>query len=152
MIRMNSRGPLTLVALAALALAGLAGCGVPPDAPAGEPSSTEEAGKVEADDEVEDDDEAAVMGDAVAGQAEFKTCAGCHGPDGQGIPNLGKDLHANAFLADMTDDQAVAFLKVGRPSSDPLNTTGVAMPPKGGNPAFSDDDLYDIVAYVRTLK
>lgn len=45
----------------------------------------------------------------------------------------------------------VAFLKVGRDPSDPLNTTGVAMPPKGGNPALSDQDLLDIVAFVRTI-
>ena len=146
MIRMKSRGLLTLIALAALALAGLAGCGVPPDAPVEEPESAEEAG------EVEDDDEQASKGDPVAGKDNFKVCAGCHGPEGEGIANLGKNLHSNAFLADMSDDEAVAFLKTGRPASHPLNTTGVDMPPKGGNPAFDDEDLYDIVAFVRTLK
>jgi cytochrome c5 len=34
---------------------------------------------------------------------------------------------------------------------DPLNTTGVAMPPKGGNPAMSEQDIADIVAYMRTI-
>lgn len=91
-------------------------------------------------------------GDPEEGKKGFSTCAGCHGPDGKGLPNLGKDLHNNAFLAEMTDAEAVAFLKVGREATHPLNTTGVAMPPKGGNPAFDDEDLANIVAYVRTLK
>ena len=43
------------------------------------------------------------------------------------------------------------FVKVGRPTGDPLNTTGVDMPPKGGNPALSEEDLYDIVAYIRAI-
>jgi hypothetical protein len=25
------------------------------------------------------------------------------------------------------------------------------MPPKGGNPALSDEDLIDIIAYIRTI-
>jgi mono/diheme cytochrome c family protein len=28
----------------------------------------------------------------------------------------------------------------------------VAMPPKGGNPALSEEDLADVVAYLRTLE
>jgi disulfide bond formation protein DsbB len=46
----------------------------------------------------------------------------------------------------------LAFLQTGRPASDPLNTTGVDMPPRGGNPAFSDNDLKNIVAYLRTIQ
>jgi disulfide bond formation protein DsbB len=43
-------------------------------------------------------------------------------------------------------------LKKGRPASDPANTTKVDMPPKGGNPALTDQDLADIVTYVRSLQ
>lgn len=32
------------------------------------------------------------------------------------------------------------------------NTTGVAMPPKCGNPSLTDQDLADVVAYLRTLQ
>jgi disulfide bond formation protein DsbB len=46
----------------------------------------------------------------------------------------------------------LTFIKTGRPSGDPLNTTGVDMPPKGGNPALSDEQILDIVAYIRTLQ
>ena len=80
------------------------------------------------------------------------TCSSCHGPDAMGIEGLGKNLHANAFVAERTDDEMLAFVKIGRPAGDPLNTTGVDMPPKGGNPALDDQDLADIVAYLRTLE
>jgi mono/diheme cytochrome c family protein len=92
-------------------------------------------------------------GDASAGQELFAgTCAACHGPGGEGVPNLGKDMTASEFIAGKTDDELVEFIKTGRPPDDPLNTTGVAMLPKGGNPSLSDDDLYDIVAFIRTLQ
>jgi disulfide bond formation protein DsbB len=45
----------------------------------------------------------------------------------------------------------IAFIEVGRPVDDPENTTGIIMPPKGGNPALSDQDMADIVAYMRTI-
>ena len=91
-------------------------------------------------------------GEAAAGQELFVTCAACHGPGGEGVPNLGKDMTASEFIAGKTDDELVEFIKVGRAPDDPLNTTGVAMLPKGGNPALTDDDLYDIVAFIRTLQ
>ena len=43
------------------------------------------------------------------------------------------------------------FVKVGRMPFDPLNLTGVQMPPKGGNPSLSEEDLADIGAYLDTL-
>jgi disulfide bond formation protein DsbB len=99
------------------------------------------------------DVEALSAGDAGEGETAFAgTCTACHGPDAHGMPGLGKDLHANAFVAEKSDEEMVAFLKVGRPASDPLNTTKVDMPPKGGNPALSDEDLLNVVAYLRTLK
>ncbi len=96
---------------------------------------------------------ATAFGDSSAGQSAFLTaCGTCHGADAKGIPGLGKDLTTSEFLHAQTDDQMLAFLIAGRPASDPLNTTGVDMPPRGGNPAFSDDDLKNIVAYLRTIQ
>ncbi|MDE3099330.1 MAG: cytochrome c [Verrucomicrobiota bacterium] len=80
------------------------------------------------------------------------TCSGCHGPQGAGIPHLGKDLQTSKFVAGLSDDQLVDFITQGRAANDPLNTTHVAMPPKGGNPALSAQDLRDIVAYLRQLQ
>ena len=50
------------------------------------------------------------------------------------------------------EEQVPTNLKTGRSTSDPANTTGVDMPPKGGNPALTDQDLLDIIAYIRTLE
>lgn len=91
-------------------------------------------------------------GDAAAGQALFaSTCSACHGPTGEGIPGLGKDMTTSQFIAEKTDQELVDFIKVGRGSTDPLNTTGVDMPPKGGNPSLDDEDLANIVSYIRTI-
>ena len=92
-------------------------------------------------------------GDPVRGkQALASACTACHGPDAKGLPNLGRNLHANEFVKTSSDEALVAFIKTGRSASDPLNTTKVDMPPKGGNPALKDSDLDDIVAFLRTLQ
>jgi mono/diheme cytochrome c family protein len=94
----------------------------------------------------------ASQGDPAIGKELFTSCAACHGPAGEGVPGLGKDMTQSEFIASKTDDELVEFIKLGRDPSDPLNTTGVAMPPKGGNPALTDEDLQDIVAYMRSLQ
>lgn len=92
------------------------------------------------------------QGDPTAGQTVFAgTCSACHGPTGEGIQGLGKDLTASEFVGSQSDDELLAFIKVGRGPTDPLNSTGIAMPPKGGNPALNDEDLQNIVAFLRTI-
>ncbi len=92
-------------------------------------------------------------GDAAKGKTFFAgTCASCHGPDAKGMPNLGKDLTTSTFAKGLSDADLYKFVTKGRPASDPANTTGVDMPPRGGNPALKEQDLYDIIAYVRTLE
>ncbi len=81
-----------------------------------------------------------------------QSCSACHGPDGKGMPKLGKDLVDSDFVHGKTDDQLVTFVKLGRRPTDPANTTGIDMPPKGGNPSLDDAKLHDIVGYIRTLK
>ncbi len=80
------------------------------------------------------------------------SCVACHGKDARGLAGNGKDLVDSAFCKSQSDDDLLAFLKKGRDPSDPANTTGVGMPPKGGNPALSDDDLLDVIAYLRSLQ
>lgn len=80
-----------------------------------------------------------------------RTCAACHGADAKGLKGLGKDLTVSEFVAKNKDEALLAFVKQGRNPGEPGNTTGVAMPPKGGNPALSDDDILDIIAYVKSL-
>ncbi|HAJ38454.1 MAG TPA: hypothetical protein DCL15_22525 [Chloroflexi bacterium] len=94
----------------------------------------------------------AIVGDASNGGKIFSTaCVACHGPEGKGVQGLGKDLTTSEWVAQQSDEQLVEFIKKGRDASDPLNTTGVAMPPKGGNPAMSDQEIADIVAFVRSI-
>ena len=91
--------------------------------------------------------------DAGNGEDIFKaSCAACHAQDATGITGLGTDMHNNAFIGGLSDGELVAFLQEGRPSDHPDNASGIAMPPKGGNPSLSDDDLSDVAAYLRTLQ
>ncbi len=92
------------------------------------------------------------FGDPINGAALYQgSCQACHGPEGTGIEGLGKPWVGSDFINDTSDEDMVAFLQVGRASDDPLNTTGIAMLPRGGNPSLTDDDLKDLVAYMRTL-
>ena len=79
------------------------------------------------------------------------TCALCHGAEGEGKARLGKALIASSFVNSLSDEELVEFLKEGRPSWDPANERGIDMPPKGGNPALTDENLMEIVTYLRTL-
>lgn len=80
------------------------------------------------------------------------TCIACHGAGGVGMKGNGKALVNNEFVQGLNDDDLLAFIKKGRDPGDPKNTTGVGMPAKGGNPALSEDDLLDIISYLRTLQ
>ncbi len=97
---------------------------------------------------------APASGDVAKGQALFgQACHTCHGPEGGGIPSLGKDLHNNEFTASKSDADLVQFIKEGRPATHPDNTRGIDMPVGGGKvPAYSDEELGYIVAYLRTLE
>ena len=91
-------------------------------------------------------------GDPIAGETKFnEVCIACHGAGGVGVEGLGKSFVTSEFVHGKNDQDLLAFVKTGRPISDSLNTTGVDMPPKGGNPALTDDQLLDIIAYIRTL-
>jgi len=80
------------------------------------------------------------------------TCPACHGADAKGVPGLGKDMTTSEFIASQSDAELVEFIKQGRAVGDPLNTTGVPMPPMGANPALSDADLMAIVQFIRSLR
>jgi disulfide bond formation protein DsbB len=96
---------------------------------------------------------AVAAGDPVArGKKAYISCIACHGKDATGVKNMGKDL-VNSPLVARLDDQALTdFIKKGRGPTDPENTTKIAMPPKGGNPALKDEQIKDIVAYLRSLR
>lgn len=140
------------------------------EAPA-EPTATEEAGEPtattapEATSEPTEEEngseepeptaelETVSAGDPEAGEEYFgEVCSACHGPGGEGIEGLGKDLTTSEFVAGLSDEELLAFIQEGRPVDHPDNTTGVAMPPRGGNADFTDEQLLDIIAHIRTLQ
>jgi mono/diheme cytochrome c family protein len=95
---------------------------------------------------------ASAPGDAAHGKQVFTTtCSTCHGNDATGVKGLGKDLVDSEFVEKSSDAELVKMVLDGRPLDDPLNTTKIAMPPRGGNPALSDQDVRDAVAYLRTI-
>ena len=129
---------ISLMLIAALALAA---CGGGKDEPAPEAA----AGQASAA-------EPMASGDAESGQKFYMmSCSSCHGPAGEGVQGLGKDMTTSEFIADLSDAELVEFIKIGRDANHPDNTTGVAMLPKGGNPSLTDEQLNDIVAYVRSI-
>lgn len=80
------------------------------------------------------------------------TCITCHGADAKGVKGLGKDLVTSKFAKDLDDAKLAEFITKGRDPGDPLNTTKIAMPPKGGNPALSDQDTLSVSMYVHSVQ
>lgn len=92
-------------------------------------------------------------GDAAKGTKLFVTyCSACHGPDAKGLKGLGRDLTHNEWVQALSDSDFLEYVNTGRGVDDPRNLSGVPMPPKGGNPALTDQEIMHIIAYVRTLQ
>ena len=55
------------------------------------------------------------------------------------------------YLANLrfTEEELANFINIGRPAGDPANMTGVDMPPRGGNPSLTDQDIRDVSAYLK---
>lgn len=79
------------------------------------------------------------------------SCASCHGPSGRGLPYQGAPLDRSSFLAQRTDRQVLQMIKLGRTADDPNSVMRLPMPAKGGYSHLSDNDLHDVVAYIRTF-
>jgi mono/diheme cytochrome c family protein len=85
-----------------------------------------------------------LAGDSSRGLTLFlRNCAGCHGMDGRGgiAPEIGNPVFQKAA----TDEFIVRTIRSGR--------QGTAMPAfqRPDAPAFTDQDLADVLAYVRTF-
>jgi len=92
------------------------------------------------------------VGDPVRGKTLYDAYgAGAHGINGAGVSGLGTALSTSPFIANQSDAQLVAFLKTGRGLNAPDNLSGVSMPSNGSIPNATDQDLLDVVAYLRTL-
>ncbi|MEN8041388.1 MAG: cytochrome c [Actinomycetota bacterium] len=90
-------------------------------------------------------------GDIAAGADVYKgTCAACHSKDLSGISGLGSPLAPSDFVSQATEVELADFIAEGRESGDPENTTGIAMPAKGGNSSLNNQDLRDLAAYLKS--
>jgi len=128
---------LIVVLVVALALA-LAACGGND-----EPQTTNSPAEQAAANNNTNESVAAVAGDPERGATLYVSS----------FVGLGLSLHPDdsELVRESSDEELVEFIKVGRQPDHPENTTGIAMPPKGGNPALSEEGIYDIVAWMRTL-
>lgn len=83
-------------------------------------------------------------------QLYSQACAACHGVAAQGVVNLGNQLAGSEYVGNQTDLELLAMVREGRDLSHPDNTTGLVMPPSGGRPDLSDEDLLAIIAFIRS--
>ncbi len=79
-----------------------------------------------------------------------QSCAICHGMNGEGTP-AGRALTNSVLIQTSTTVDLVKFVRLGRGTSDPHNTTGLNMPASGGQPDYSDTDIAAVIAYIRQL-
>lgn len=74
-----------------------------------------------------------------------QTCIACHGPTGKGaIPGVADLTKSDGALAKQ-DEVLFKNIKEGFQSPG----AAISMPPKGGNPALTDDDILALLAYLR---
>lgn len=85
-------------------------------------------------------------------QLFLSSCAACHGQGAEGIEGSGLPLSTSGFIRAKSDKDMINFIKMGRPMWDENNVTGLDMPPKGGNPAITDEELQQIVEYLREVQ
>lgn len=138
------RWNLILLSMVMILALGLVACGGGGDANGGNGGSDNPAPNEET--------ETVSAGDPAAGEELYnQVCIACHGPGGEGVEGLGKPFTTSEFVASNSDQELLEFVKQGRPIDHPDNTTGVDMPPKGGNPALTDEQILDIIAFIRTL-
>jgi len=123
----------------------LSGGAAPANAEDAAPTAVEET----SNDATDDEDSFDLVGDLETGQTLFVTCAECHGEDARG--DVGKDLTASEFVQSLSDQDLLDFIKIGRPSWDEANTTGEDMPARGGDFSLTDQNIVDIIAYIRSL-
>jgi mono/diheme cytochrome c family protein len=79
------------------------------------------------------------------------TCSACHGFSAQGVPGLGPSMFDNPFVNGQSNESLQQFIMTGRPADHPDNKSGIPMPARGGNMSLVDEDILDVVYYIRSL-
>lgn len=87
-----------------------------------------------------------IPGDPEAGKSVYEdTCIACHGDDGRGIIAGFPDLTEKGGPLSKPDDVLLSNIAEGFESGD----APMAMPPKGGNPDLSSEDIQNVLGYMR---
>lgn len=76
-------------------------------------------------------------------------CTSCHGPSGEGIPNLGGNLTDDDWVHSDGSYEAIVETVMNGVSPE-ASTSGVPMPERAGT-NISDDQVRAVAAYVWTL-
>lgn len=89
-----------------------------------------------------------VRAEITAGRTLYENnCAVCHGPDGEGAMPGVRSMTVNTGWPKKSDQELVAMIINGVESTD----GPVSMPPKGGNPSLTEEQIHSIVNYLRRL-
>jgi len=94
-----------------------------------------------------EDTPVAAEADAEIGKVVYsQTCIACHGANGKGaIPGVADFTKVDGSL-NKTDVELLKNITDGFQSPGSF----MAMPPKGGNPGLTEDDIKAVLAYLRT--
>lgn len=76
-------------------------------------------------------------------------CTACHGPDAQGLEGVGPNLLISENVQNWSDAELHTFIVNGRAADHPDNVSGIAMPARGGFPNLRDDQIDNIIAFLR---
>jgi mono/diheme cytochrome c family protein len=82
----------------------------------------------------------------LTGEAIYKqTCTVCHGANGQGTVPGAANFTDKKGILNKPDNVLLEHIIKGYQSPG----SAMAMPPRGGNPKLTDDDLKNVLAYIR---
>jgi len=89
-------------------------------------------------------------GDAEKGATQFQTCTACHGTDGTGDPNQKSPSLVRAD--DWYIFTQLKKFKGGVRGANPADEAGYRMSSTGVILLDTDEDMYDVIAHIRTLR
>lgn len=89
---------------------------------------------------------ASALADTVKGKQLYNgTCIACHGANGKGVVPGTPDLTKSSGRLEKSDEALLKSMTEGLQSEG----SPMPMPPKGGNPALTRQDLVNVLAYLR---
>lgn len=86
-----------------------------------------------------------VSASSIGEQLYMQNCMICHGDDGSGAMPGVLDLEKDRIWSTLDEAVLLTRIKQGIQNSD----TGISMPAKGGNPNLTDNEIKEIIRYMR---